>query len=381
MDHQERLDTIIASILEAQFDPTRWPPTSKLIDDACGLIENSLSVARDDRGGHPEMVVGKIYKRRESHDELKELYVENSTPIDERVPIIFGKEDGTYEYLDAVFVGEEHLASLTHNEFVVPTCAMYTLNLQLSGPAGLDIIWSLGRSADSSPWSMEQVQMIQKVSPHIRHLVRAWQAQADVAARAVRTTTDALGVKRVGVVFLDRAGRIVEANDYGRALLSASDGLANRRRYLVANHSEDTETVIALLGRVVSNGKSGATSIRRSNCPPLVLHLLPVGAQAEGFNTMPGFAVMALIVDPLDRPHVDPIRLGDALGLTPAQARVAAALSSGGTVRSIAAASYRSEAVVRWHLKQIMARLGLFGQSDLVRLVLTTPGISTAESS
>lgn len=73
---------------------------------------------------------------------------------------------------------------------------------------------------------------------------------------------------------------------------------------------------------------------------------------------MGGCAAMVLIVDPLDRPRVNPDRLSGALDLTPAQAHVAAAVASGGTVQSIAASSHRSEAVVRWHLKQIMARLG-----------------------
>ncbi|MDE0349208.1 MAG: LuxR C-terminal-related transcriptional regulator [Gammaproteobacteria bacterium] len=92
-------------------------------------------------------------------------------------------------------------------------------------------------------------------------------------------------------------------------------------------------------------------------------------------KAMGGCAAMVLIVDPLDRPRVNPDRLSGALDLTPAQAHVAAAVASGGTVQSIAASSHRSEAVVRWHLKQIMARLGLFGQTDLVRLVLTAPGV------
>ena len=90
---------------------------------------------------------------------------------------------------------------------------------------------------------------------------------------------------------------------------------------------------------------------------------------------MDSFAAMVLIVDPLDEAKVDAIRVAHALDLTPAQARVAAALASGGTVHSIAIASHRSEAAVRWHLKQMMARFELSGQTDLVRLVLTTPGV------
>ena len=67
--------------------------------------------------------------------------------------------------------------------------------------------------------------------------------------------------------------------------------------------------------------------------------------------------------------------MADALGLTPAQARVAAALASGGTAASIAAATHRTEAGVRWHIREALSRLRLSRQVDLVRVVLSTPGV------
>ena len=116
--------------------------------------------------------------------------------------------------------------------------------------------------------------------------------------------------------------------------------------------------------------------VRRPVLPALALHISPLFAENQAsFGAMGGCAAMVLIVDPLDKPGVDAASVAQALDLTPSQAGVAAALASGGTVKSIAAASHRSEAVVRWHLKQMMARLGLFSQTDLVRLVLTTPGV------
>lgn len=383
MDQRERFEQIIASLLEAQLDDSRWPGTSALIDDACGLMGNHLSVIRNDPGKPPEMVFGKLYRRGEPDDELERFYVDNYLPIDERIPRFFGMPDGTLNHVNAIFTDEERVKSPTYNEFVVPTGAGNSLNVRLAGPDGLHIVWSLVRHGDPS-WTSEHVEMVRKLLPHIRHFVRVRQALANAATGTVRITADALGTKRIGVVFLDRHGCIVEANDYARALLRTADGLTDRRGYLATNHAGDADTLAGLLapalGRTVADTEGGTMSVHRVGRLPLALHVVPLAPHhTADFSAMgDGFAAMLLIVDPLDKPRVNALRVADALDLTPSQARIAAALASGSTVRSIAATSHRSEAVVRWHLKQIMVRLGLFGQTDLIRLVLTTPGVYDA---
>ncbi|MYF05244.1 MAG: helix-turn-helix transcriptional regulator [Holophagales bacterium] len=63
----------------------------------------------------------------------------------------------------------------------------------------------------------------------------------------------------------------------------------------------------------------------------------------------------------------------EALGLTPAQGRVAVWLAEGRTVREIAEATDSKEASVYWHVRQIYNRMGISRQADLVRLVLSVP--------
>ena len=84
---------------------------------------------------------------------------------------------------------------------------------------------------------------------------------------------------------------------------------------------------------------------------------------------------MVLVVDPAARPRVDPRRLAAALGLTPAESRVAARLAEGRSVREIAVSEGYQEGYVRWLLKQIYRKHGLSGQVALVRLVLATDAL------
>ena len=53
-------------------------------------------------------------------------------------------------------------------------------------------------------------------------------------------------------------------------------------------------------------------------------------------------------------------------------------LTTGYSLREIAAATRRSEATVRWHLKQIFIKQRVSRQADLVRLVLSVSGVSAS---
>ena len=380
MDQRERFQRVVASLREAELDDARWSAASAHLDDACGLWGNHLAVIRGDRRDNAEFLFGKLYKRGEPDEDLERLYVEGYFAIDERFPRFFTMADGRLTHVDAMFNDRERAASPTYNDFLVPTGAGNSLNVRMAGPGGLHIVMSLVRPGDPTDWATPQVAMIRRLLPHVRHFVRVRQALADAGTGAVRAAAGALGAKRIGIVLLDRRGRIVEANDRARALLSANDGVRDRGGHLTASHGRDADMLAKLLaaalGRSIDDAEGGTMPVRRTGRPSLALHVSPLAANSDAdFGAIGGCAAMVLIVDPLDKPGVDAVRLAQALDLTPAQARVAAALAAGATVRSIAAASNRSEAVVRWHLNRMMAQLELAGQTDLVRLVLTTPGV------
>lgn len=105
-----------------------------------------------------------------------------------------------------------------------------------------------------------------------------------------------------------------------------------------------------------------------------MVYVTPI-ATGEEFPWEERLAARVLLAEPFSAPRVNAQRVSAALGLTPAQGRVAAAPAAGGTVASIAAATHRTEAVVRWHIREALARLGLSRQADLVRVVLSTPGV------
>lgn len=77
-----------------------------------------------------------------------------------------------------------------------------------------------------------------------------------------------------------------------------------------------------------------------------------------------------------DRGGVDLRILARDYGLTPAERSVAAQLAQGLTVRDIAASTGRAENTVRWHVRNLHAKLGVHRQADVVRLVLSTAAVA-----
>ena len=179
----------------------------------------------------------------------------------------------------------------------------------------------------------------------------------------------------VGVIYLDRCGRVVDANSCARSILQHGDGLSERAGLLHARREDDDQQLRKLLAGVLSGANSasaGGSSItvnRCSNGPRLAVHITPVSVSRQGFAGP--IAALALIVDPASKPRVDARRVAAILGLTRAESKVAAALAEGASVREIANGSGRKESSVRWLIKNIHAKLDISRNVELVRMVLS----------
>ena len=375
---QDQFDGIVRSMAEAELDDARWPETSRLIDEGCGLMGNHLTILRGDSRDNAEFLFGRLYEHGVANDELERTYVENFFAVDERLPPVFrhgGRCAGTRRRAGGG-IRAQTICDL--QRVSVPERRGNSLIVHLDGPEGLHIVWLLARAGKPNDWSNDQMERIGSLLPHVRHFVRVRQALAGADASRVRSMLDLLLNGRVSVFLLDSWGHIVEANDRARAMLGARDGLCDHGGFLFPCCKTDTgrlrRLLAGLLPRAGGNPAGGSMPVHRHAGPPLALHATPMSGALSDVG--PGsVAAVVIVADPLDKPEIDEVRLAALLGLTPMQSRVAASLAGGGTVRSIAAAVNRSPETVRWHIKQIMARFGLSRQGDIIRLVLSTPGV------
>ena len=320
-------DRIIASLHEAMLDDSRWHEASALIDEACGTTGTQL------------LIVG-----RESHD------------------------DATW-FLDRLHCDRELREEPTNG--CAGSLPHAGLNIYIDEPNGVQIVWALAGPGRPGGRSSEQKAMIERLVPHIRQFVRVRQALA--GARALRASLTALlDNTLMGVIYLDRRGMIVEANGRARAILCRGDGLLDRAGLLRAPLAADDVRLGSLLARVLPSAGpavGGSVSLARSSVlPRLTLHVTPVGGHDAGFG-IGDVAALVLIVDPGAKPRTDPEHVATTLGLTPAESRVAVALTEGATMKEIAAATHRAESTVRELVKRIHLKLGVSRRAELVRMV------------
>lgn len=375
MSNQDRIDDIIGLLRQAALDEGVWSAASALIDDVCGLRGNDVLLGSLSPQGGIQVARRWLRLRGEPAPELARDYTDNYAAIDERGRAGIWQAPGALAHTTALLSKDVRRASATYNEYLVPNAGENCLNTWLPGVGDMHVAWSLVGPGGGGPgdWTSEQAQAIRLLLPHVRQFVLVRHALAKARADGMRTAA-LLDTRRIGMLLVDRDGRIVESNDRARETLNRGDGLTVRDGRLAAVRPGEAIGLTRLLHAACRAGSAGSMPITRPPRPPLVVYVTPM-ATGEELPREERLAARVVLAEPFSAPRVNAQRVSDALGLTPAQGRVVAALAAGGTVASIAAATHRTEAAVRWHIREALARLGLSRQADLVRVVLSTPGV------
>ena len=373
MREQPAFERVLASLYAAMLDDTHWPATSALIDEACGIAGNALLVGEGPPDDLRVLFVG-LYYRGQRRTDLEREYLDVYHPINEGIPRLRQLPDGHLVPIKDLYTAEELNTSRAYNEALLRGQYQQGVNVLLAGPGGSRMTWSLADPVVSAGWGSSQIAMVRRLTPHIRQFIRV--RQALVRAQAGDTTVTALLENpRIGVLHLDRRGRILAANDRARSLLRQGEELSDEAGVLQARAPDDQGRLARLVAEALPT--SGAVPVsgsmqlgRVSGLPPFVVHIKPVGVPQPDYGARP-VAALVLIVEPGRHPRLDPALVARPLRLTPAESQVAAWLADGKTVRDIALATGRRESTIRSHVKHMFAKHGLSRQADLVRLVLS----------
>ena len=194
---------------------------------------------------------------------------------------------------------------------------------------------------------------------------------------ALTALTALLAKAQCGVIQLDSSGRIVAANFRARVLLRTRQVIYEKSGYLSAVRRSDNHALQALLARALPDegdeehaARRGSITVSRPRAHPCqFLHVIPLTGQDEGDTN--DVAAFVLVVDLPRWARIDANLISGALGLSPAEARVAVMLAKGHKLREIAVLTGPNYGTLRWHLQNIFAKCGVSNQMDLVHLVLS----------
>ena len=376
MSEREAVERILASLHEAALDRGGWSSATGLIDEALGTHGSCMAFGEGTTYEDTKIYFSWFYSRGQRHVELERAYFEKYWRVDERIPRLWYLPDSRLFHNTQLYTEQELKTSTAYNELLVHCHGGNAINVRLDGPNGTRTTWVVGDPVDGDRWSTAQLKLIRYLLPHIRQTVHMQQALAGAGALGA-SLGKLLDTTGLGIVQLDARGRIVAVNDGAREVLRSGDGLFDEHGFLHARTPEDDAELQGLLSLALppygTQGTGGATTLRRSSAPPMVLHVNPVGRRETDARVWP-VAALVLVIDPASQTRIDPAVAAAALGLTAMESRVAVLLAEGKTVREVAEATGRLESTIRTHLKHIFAKHGLARQADLVRLVRSLPG-------
>ena len=378
MNPDDAFERILARLHEASLDDARWSAATGTIEDALHASGNGLSVVE---GGDDDVRIhfARFLRRGDNYRDLMREYFTVYHPHDEAMPRARRLPHARLVHVRELYTEDELKTSVAYNEGLALLGSQNSLYAQMRGPDSLRIVWAISDPDRSRVWESAQLRLMESLLPHIHRsvVIRQALAAADALGAGLAGLLDN---DRIGVVQLDRGGRVLEANAPALEILRRGDGLVDRDGSLDAVLPADRSRLQRLLGRALPDllgeaPSGGSMSVQRpSGRSRLGLHVMPVGDAAADFGGR-RVAALVLVVDPARRSRINAQRVAVTLGLTPSEGRMAASLAEGRKVSEIAAAQGWSENYVRWLTKQVYRKLGVSGQVDLVRHVLAVDAL------
>jgi len=234
------------------------------------------------------------------------------------------------------------------------------------------------RSRRQRCFDADDLKLLRLLVPHVGRALRLHRKLATARGQAA-TGNEVLDWFPTGVILLSRSGHVLTTNRAASAILARRDGLAVGPRRLCAADQHTSTALQTLIWRA-SNQNPGPTwspvetmrLARPSGARPLDVLVAPV--RSSFLASLDQQAVVVVFVaDPEDRIGTPVEIVACYLGLTFSEAKLVLALAQGKTLQEAADEFGISAHTALTQRKSAMAKTGVRRQSELVRLVLSSP--------
>ena len=277
---------------------------------------------------------------------------------------------------DALVPAAELDHSEWYNDFLGKLDIRRSLSLMMGeeSPSFPRVHLSIYRPIGSDEFEPEAERALQVLAPHLRRALDLGFRFAEIRD-GTRHRLEALNRFDLGVVALDGNGAVLFLNRRAEEILQARDGLSLLRGRIAASDRRDEQA----LGAEIRRTACRASSIKADAGGTLAVHR-PSGRRSYVVNVSPGAglpssfgvadsAVLLLVADPERRPELPVDRIARLHGLTPSEARLAAALVAGQTLEEYAERTGITRGTARWTIKKVLAKTDCRRQSELMLLL------------
>jgi DNA-binding CsgD family transcriptional regulator len=376
--NESQCDDLIGKIYDAAVMPELWPVFLEQVSDTLGSRGTALylvdfasrsTTCRSDEISFiqsvriaPETAVS--YDRYYSK---VNVWLENSRDLPE----------GKLITTDRLFPVRELVKTEWYNDWLKPQDYFHAMIGHLLTQDTLAVRLSIFRSKHQ-PFSADETAIFARLVPHLRRSCMIHKKFSEVKS-VLATDTALLNRLPVGLVLFDKCGQAVFVNHMAETLIRSSDGLClNAAGRCLTSNANETRALRQLIGNAAELGQGNAMSLRRNNSNrQLSAIAVPLQKQPLSFfGSEPSVALF--ICDPEMPLDLDDNLLTQCYGLSPTEAKLAAALLRGQTPSDYAQTRGISNNTVKTQLKQVLAKTGTHRQSELIQLLTTSFGMLAA---
>lgn len=262
----------------------------------------------------------------------------------------------------------------------LPASACHVMGVNIATGAGSMAGLRLHRFQYAPAFGIEDKQRLAMFVPHIRQAM-ALTAQLNCKESQRKIYEEGLERLNIGVIVLDEAAHVLQANSTASHILDSADGLKLVERRLAASTAAETRELRRLLASAREHPRRATAMClsRPSGLRKLVAVMRGIRQVKDStICAQPAVAIFLRDPDTQAEPAHDIAR--QLFDFTPAEAQLASELLNGLSLDEAVAKLGILRNTGRAHLRAIFSKTGVTRQSELVRVLLNgVLGLSTME--
>jgi DNA-binding CsgD family transcriptional regulator len=372
MSVDARVLDVIEALYEAAMDESRWSGTLKQLSELTDSEAATFWVLDgSEQPRHPTFTFINI------DPTFVREYLDHMAPLDPTVQYLIRHPHQSIVH-DGVVISEREKNRNGYYDWLGRYSDLrFRMVGQMSPAPMVQAGVALHRTRKDGRYEPADIERFALIHRHL-HLALAVGFRLGSLGTLQQCTTELLDRNPAAILLLNEQERIVYANRCAEALHAAGDGVRLSERVLLTNR-QDHARLQGLIARTISDVRladaGGNMQARRpSNKRPYAILVSPVSGRYPSLSALRP-AVCVVIVDPETDTSVPLGRLQAVLGLTGAEARLAALLAAGYELRDAATQLDITYGTARTRLAAIFQKTDTRRQGELIKLLLTTVSV------
>lgn len=374
-DSEVELSNVLDSIHGVATKDVSWVDALERICNFVGARAADLNFLEPKSGTYSRIVPVRF--DTEGLARYAEAYTRDPLNTNPRLPFFGIKEESSIWADSDIWSPREReklsfFGELVHPYFGVHDALNTWIRKSQDDRADVALLLHYGKH-DGGP-SEEARRRLRLILPHLRRACTAEELLAEARAENV-VLIEAFDRIPQAVALVDKAGRIVRANQAATKILARSEGITlalDERLVFADNTARDafSRAVAQCSGTilVIEDQPSADAShlyVPRKDRSPLSLTLQPLPRSRVGESR----AIAILFISDPDSALADQTAsLRAAYGLSPTESRLVQALSIGISLKEFAQQNIMSYETARSHMRRVFLKTGSRKQADLVRI-------------